>query len=97
MIHTTMMAPAIINAEGRPVARDVVLAKRVNQEKDFVGLMRNLQVLYHQRRGICWVIRIRITDYSCMAKTYSLFALNESKKHARIIGKDEKLFVLIYG
>jgi hypothetical protein len=40
----TMTAPAIINAEGRPVARDVVLAKFVNQEEDFVGLMRNLQV-----------------------------------------------------
>jgi hypothetical protein len=34
-----------MNAEGRPVAREVVLAKFVNHEEDFVGLMGNLQAV----------------------------------------------------
>jgi hypothetical protein len=41
-----MTPPATANADGRPVARDVALAKLVNQEEDFVGLMSNLQARY---------------------------------------------------
>ena len=39
-IQTTMTVPASANAAGRPVARDVALAKAVNHEVDFVGFMR---------------------------------------------------------
>jgi hypothetical protein len=46
MAHTAMIPPATANADGRPVARDVALAKLVNQDEDFVGLMSNLQARY---------------------------------------------------
>src|SRR6187399_3230759 len=35
--HTTIRVQARMNAQGRPVARDVALAQRVNTECDFVG------------------------------------------------------------
>ena len=35
--HATIRPNATMNAQGRPVARDVALAQRVNTERDFVG------------------------------------------------------------
>jgi hypothetical protein len=46
MAHAAMIPPATANADGRPVARDVALAKLVNQDDDFVGLMSDLSARY---------------------------------------------------